>query len=175
MLATATPDGAPSARMVLLKQWDERGFVVFTNYESRKGAELAANPRAALLFYWDLLGRQVRIEGGVARTTAEESAAYVRTRPLGSQLSALASPQSQPVPNREALRSGWPSSRRATRVKSLPCPNGGVGFASCRTVTSSGSTGRTASTTVCSIGAMTPAAGGSSAWRPERVGLSDGG
>jgi pyridoxamine 5'-phosphate oxidase len=102
-LATATPDGAPSVRMVLLKQADHDGFVFYSNYKSRKGAELAANPRAALLFHWQLLGRQVRIEGPVQRTSREESVAYAQTRPRGSQLSALASPQSQPIPSREWL------------------------------------------------------------------------
>jgi pyridoxamine 5'-phosphate oxidase len=96
-LATATPDGVPSVRMVLLKSFDERGFTFFTNYSSRKAAELDANPRAALMFYWDPLGRAVRIEGPVKRTGADESADYVRTRARGSQLSALASPQSQVV------------------------------------------------------------------------------
>jgi pyridoxamine 5'-phosphate oxidase len=102
-LATATPDGAPSARMVLMKGFDERGFVFYTNYESRKGGELAANPRAALLFHWDALGRQVRIEGPVERTSREESEEYIRSRPRQSQLSALASPQSRPVESREWL------------------------------------------------------------------------
>ncbi|HEY5316337.1 MAG TPA: pyridoxamine 5'-phosphate oxidase, partial [Solirubrobacteraceae bacterium] len=102
-LATTSPEGAPSARMVLVKHYDERGFVFYTGYESRKGAELAANPRAALLFYWAQLGRQVRIEGDVERTTPADTAAYVRTRPRASQLSALASPQSQTVAGREAL------------------------------------------------------------------------
>ncbi len=102
-LATATPAGVPSVRMVLMKQFDERGFVFFTNYESRKAVDLAINPVAALLFHWDLLGRQVRIEGPVERTSVEESEAYVRSRPRGSQLSALASPQSQVVANRPAL------------------------------------------------------------------------
>jgi pyridoxamine 5'-phosphate oxidase len=102
-LATATPDGAPSVRMVLMKSFDERGFTFFTNYESRKGGELAANPRAALLFHWDPLGRQVRIEGPIQRVDPEESAEYIRTRPRGSQLSALASPQSRPVESREVL------------------------------------------------------------------------
>jgi pyridoxamine 5'-phosphate oxidase len=96
-VATATADGEPSVRMVLVKETGAGGFVFYTNYESRKGSELAANPRAALLFYWDPLGRQVRIEGPVERLTAAESAAYVRSRPQGSQLSALASPQSQVV------------------------------------------------------------------------------
>ena len=102
-LATASPEGIPSVRMVLVKGHDEGGFVFYTNYESRKAGELAVNPHAALLFHWDALGRQVRIEGRVARTSAEESATYVRTRPRRSQLSALASPQSRPVESRAAL------------------------------------------------------------------------
>ena len=102
-LATASADGAPSVRMVLVKRFDERGFVFYSNYESRKGRELDENARAALLFYWDPLGRQVRIEGQVEHTTADESADYVRSRPRGSQLSALASPQSQTIGSREAL------------------------------------------------------------------------
>jgi pyridoxamine 5'-phosphate oxidase len=102
-VATATPDGAPSLRMVLMKEFDERGFVFFTNYESRKGQELLANPQAALLFHWDTLGRQVRIEGPTERVGEEESADYVRSRPRGSQLSALASPQSRPVESRAEL------------------------------------------------------------------------
>ena len=102
-LATATADGAPSVRMVLAKAFDERGFVFYSNYASRKGQELNANPRGALMFYWDPLGRQVRIEGPVERTSAGESAAYARSRPRGSQLSALASPQSQAIDSRQAL------------------------------------------------------------------------
>ena len=102
-LATATPDGMPSVRMVLVKETGPRGFVFYSNYDSRKGRELAANPRGALLFYWDPLGRQVRIEGEVQRMDEEESAAYIRTRPGGSQLSALASPQSRPIPSRAWL------------------------------------------------------------------------
>ena len=102
-VATATSEGEPSLRMVLVKRFDESGFVFYSNYESRKGRELAANPRAALLFYWDLLGRQVRIEGQVQRTTPAESEAYVRSRGRGSQLSALASPQSRPVESRDVL------------------------------------------------------------------------
>jgi pyridoxamine 5'-phosphate oxidase len=103
VVATATPDGSPSARFVLVKQADRRGFVFYTNYESRKGHELAANPRAALLFHWELLGRQVRVEGPVQRTTREQSLAYAHSRPRGSQLSALASPQSRPIESREWL------------------------------------------------------------------------
>ncbi len=102
-VATATPDGAPSARMTLLKGLDERGFVFYTNYESRKGRELAANPRAALVFFWVLLERQVRVEGHVERATPEESDASCHSRPIGSQIGAAASPQSQPVSGRAAL------------------------------------------------------------------------
>jgi pyridoxamine 5'-phosphate oxidase len=103
VVATATSDGAPSARVVLLKGVDERGLVFFTNYSSRKGAELAGNPRAALLFYWHPLGRQVRIEGAVSRADRAESEAYAHSRPRQSQLSALASPQSEVVPDRAWL------------------------------------------------------------------------
>jgi pyridoxamine 5'-phosphate oxidase len=102
-LATSTAEGVPSVRMVLLKGYDERGFVFYTNYSSRKGRELEANPRAALLFYWDPLGRQVRIEGHTQRTSSQESASYARSRPRGSQLSALASPQSQVIESRSKL------------------------------------------------------------------------
>jgi pyridoxamine 5'-phosphate oxidase len=102
-VATATPDGAPSVRFVLVKQFDERGFVFFSNYASRKGTELRDNPRAALLFHWQALGRQVRIEGSVQRTTPEESLAYAHSRPRGSQLSALASPQSRVIESRQWL------------------------------------------------------------------------
>jgi pyridoxamine 5'-phosphate oxidase len=103
VLATATPAGAPSARMVLLKGFDQRGFVFYTNYFSRKGQEIAGNPRAAMLFHWTPLGRQVRIEGLVHRIDAAESDAYFRTRPPGSRLSAAASPQSRPVASRDVL------------------------------------------------------------------------
>jgi pyridoxamine 5'-phosphate oxidase len=102
-LATATPSGAPSARMVLMKGFDQRGFVFYTNYFSRKGQEIAQNPRAAMLFHWTPLGRQVRVEGVVHRIDAAESDAYFRTRPPGSRLSAAASPQSRPVASRDVL------------------------------------------------------------------------
>ena len=103
VLATATPDGAPSARVVLLKGVDERGFVFFTDYRSRKGAELEANARAALVFRWSELERQVRITGGTARTDKEESEEYYRSRPLGSRLGAWVSHQSRPFPSRDVL------------------------------------------------------------------------
>jgi pyridoxamine 5'-phosphate oxidase len=102
-LATASAEGVPSARMVLLRGVDQRGFVFYTNYESRKAAELAANPRAALVFWWGELQRQIRVEGPVERTSQQESAAYFRTRPLGSRLSAWASPQSRVIPGRAVL------------------------------------------------------------------------
>ena len=102
-LATATPEGAPSARMVLMKGFDERGITFFTNYASRKGDELEANPQAALVFHWPELGRQVRVEGAVSRVERAETEAYARTRERASQLSALASPQSRPVPDRAWL------------------------------------------------------------------------
>jgi pyridoxamine 5'-phosphate oxidase len=102
-LATATPDGRPSARMVLLKGWDARGFVFYTNYESRKGGELAANPWAALVFYWPELERQVRVEGSVAPLPPEESDAYFASRPPGSRLGAWASAQSRVIPKRAVL------------------------------------------------------------------------
>lgn len=102
-LATATPDGRPSARMVLLKGFDEHGFVWYTNYESRKGNELAANPHAALVFFWAELSRQVRIEGPVTSVAPEESDAYFHSRPRGSQIGAAASHQSQVLPSRELL------------------------------------------------------------------------
>jgi pyridoxamine 5'-phosphate oxidase len=102
-LATATREGLPSARMVLLKEVDERGFVFYTNYDSQKGRELAENPRAALVFYWHPLSRQVRVVGEVSRVTREESLAYFQQRPVGARVSALASRQSQVLPSREAL------------------------------------------------------------------------
>jgi pyridoxamine 5'-phosphate oxidase len=103
VLATAASSGAPSARMVLLKGFDQRGFVFYTNYFSRKGHEIAGNPRAAMLFHWAPLGRQVRIEGAVHRIDAAESDAYFKTRAVGSRLSAAASPQSRPVASRDVL------------------------------------------------------------------------
>ncbi|MEN3335711.1 MAG: pyridoxamine 5-phosphate oxidase [Blastocatellia bacterium] len=102
-LATAAPDAVPSARVVLLKDFDERGFVFYTNYDSQKGRELEVNPSAALCFYWPALDRQVRISGSVMKTTREESAGYFHTRPVDSQLGAWASSQSAVISSREVL------------------------------------------------------------------------
>src|SRR5689334_555268 len=106
-LATATRDGRPSARMVLLKGFDARGFVFYTNYESRKGGDLEQNPQAALVFFWVELERQVRVEGRVARATVEEPDAYFASRPVGSQLGAWASAQGR------VIADGGPLERRA--------------------------------------------------------------
>ena len=102
-LATATPDGIPSARVVLLKDVDERGFVFYSNYESQKGRELAANPRAALVFYWPGLERQVRVGGSVEQVGREETERYFRSRPFASRIGALASYQSEVLPDRTEL------------------------------------------------------------------------
>ena len=102
-LATATAEGVPSARIVLLKGFDPQGFVFYTNYQSRKGQELEQNPRAALVFWWAELERQVRIEGHIEKVAEDESDAYFHSRPVGSQLGAWASEQSQVIPTREVL------------------------------------------------------------------------
>ncbi len=127
-VATASADGAPSVRMVLVKETGKRGFVFFTNYGSRKGSELAANPRAALLFHWDQLGRQVRIEGRVERLSAEDSAAYVRSRGRGSQLSAMASAQSRPVSGRDELERRVAELAASYEGEELPVPDFWGGF-----------------------------------------------
>jgi len=102
-LATVSPEGIPSARMVLLKGLDENGFVFFTNYESRKGQQIAKNHRVALVFYWKELERQVRIEGFVLKTSGKESDDYFQSRPADSQVSAIISPQSAVIPDRQYL------------------------------------------------------------------------
>lgn len=102
-LATATPDGLPSARIVLLRDFNDRGFIFYTNYDSQKGVELAANPRAALVFYWTELSRQVRIAGHVSMVMPEESDAYWRTRPIGSRLGAMVARQSLVISGRHVL------------------------------------------------------------------------
>lgn len=121
-LATATPDGKPSARVVLLKGFDERGFVFYTNYEGRKGEELARNPRAALVFYWGELERQVRIEGRASRVPERESDAYYASRPRGSRLGAWASEQSRPVEGREVLESRLRALEREYEGREVPRP-----------------------------------------------------
>ncbi len=127
-LATAATDGRPSARMVLLKGADERGFGFYTNYESRKGDELAANPHAALLFHWQPLGRQVRVEGDVERIASEESESYFRTRPLASRLAACASPQSRQLPDRAELDRLDEEARARFPGEDVPLPPHWGGF-----------------------------------------------
>jgi pyridoxamine 5'-phosphate oxidase len=121
-LATATPDGRPSARMVLLKQVDHEGFVFFTNYYSAKAVQLDANPYAALVFYWATLERQVRVEGKVERTPAEESEAYFQTRPRESQIGAWASPQSSVIADREVLEQRARELAEYYRDREIECP-----------------------------------------------------
>jgi pyridoxamine 5'-phosphate oxidase len=127
-VATASAEGMPSVRMVLIKHFDEAGFVFYTHYESRKGQELTTNPRAALLFYWELLGRQVRIDGRVERTTLEQSVSQVRSRPRASQLSALASPQSHAIESRELLEQRVAQLAALHEGADLPLPNAWGGF-----------------------------------------------
>jgi pyridoxamine 5'-phosphate oxidase len=127
-LATATPDGAPSVRMVLLKGADEDGFVFFTGYGSRKGGELDANPRAALLFHWAPLRRQVRVEGAVERVGADESDAYFATRPRGAQLAAAASRQGRLLANRAQLDEAVAELAREYEGRDVPRPEHWGGY-----------------------------------------------
>jgi pyridoxamine 5'-phosphate oxidase len=122
-LATATADGVPSARMVLLKSFDERGFVFFTSYESRKGREMAENPRAALILYWNALRRQIRIEGTVERLDDTEADAYFATRPRGSQIAALASHQTSVIPDRHTLERAVDQVEAEYREGEVPRPD----------------------------------------------------
>ncbi|MEM8680178.1 MAG: pyridoxamine 5'-phosphate oxidase [Planctomycetota bacterium] len=126
-LATSTPEGMPSARIVLLKGLDERGFVFYTNYESRKGHELADNPMAALVFYWAPLERQVRVTGEVARISRAETEAYFQSRPRGSQLSACISNQSQPV-SRDQLEAEWQALESTHADQPIPVPENWGGY-----------------------------------------------
>jgi pyridoxamine 5'-phosphate oxidase len=121
-LATATSDGRPSARIVLLKGLDDEGFVFYTNYESRKGRELAENPHAALLFYWAELTRQIRVEGVISRVSVEESDAYFRSRGEMSRLGAWASRQSQVIPSRETLDERMQELIREYEGSDIPLP-----------------------------------------------------
>lgn len=128
-LATCSIEGRPSARIVLLKEVDERGFSFFTNYESRKGDDLAANPFAALTFWWPPLQRQIRIEGQVEKLSAAESEAYFQSRPKASQIGAWASPQSRPIGSREPLEQKVVElERQFSAEKTLPLPPFWGGF-----------------------------------------------
>jgi pyridoxamine 5'-phosphate oxidase len=127
-IATATADGAPSVRMVLLKDVDEHGFVFYTGYESRKGGELAVNPRAALLFYWDPFGRQIRVEGDVAKISAEQSERYFHSRPRGAQLAAAVSHQSATVRSRAELEGRYAELEDALAGRGVPLPPHWGGF-----------------------------------------------
>jgi len=127
-LATATPEGRPSARMVLLKQVDEEGFVFFTNYHSAKAALLESNPYAALVFYWNPLDRQVRVEGRVERTTVAESQEYFETRPRESQIGAWASPQSNVIAGREVLEQRAQELEEYYRDREIECPGHWGGY-----------------------------------------------
>lgn len=121
-LATASPDGSPSARMVLLHLADQRGFTFYTNYESAKGIDLAENPTAALVFYWPRLYRQVRVAGVVRRTTRREAQEYWTKRPVGNRIAAAASAQSRPLPSRKTLEEAvaWLEARYAEDGPPLP-------------------------------------------------------
>ena len=127
-LATATPDGRPSARIVLLKGADEHGFTFFTNRDSRKGRELDENPHAALLFHWQPPGRQVRLEGRVEGSSSAESEAYFRTRPLRSRLAAWASPQSRPLRDRAELERLYAEAAERFPAEDVPLPPRWGGF-----------------------------------------------
>jgi pyridoxamine-phosphate oxidase len=122
-LATATHDGRPSARIVLLKGFDNNGFIFYTNYLSRKGKEIAKNPLGSLLFFWGTLERQVRIEGTIEKISKEDSAGYFQTRPRDSQLGAVASPQSQEIANRDILEKKWQEAEAEYTDKDIPKPS----------------------------------------------------
>lgn len=127
-VATATPDGKPSARVLLLKQVDQDGFVFFTNYLSAKARELDINPRAALVFYWGPLERQVRVEGRVVRTSVEESREYFQTRPRESQIGAWASPQSEVIAGRHTLEERKSEYEKAYCDREVDCPEHWGGY-----------------------------------------------
>ena len=121
-LATCTKDGVPSARMMLLKGFDQRGFVFYTNYESRKASELTENPRAAMILHWAVLERQIRVEGDVEKLTVAESTAYFHSRPRGSQLGAWASAQSAPLESPEELKRRFREYERKYPKGEVPLP-----------------------------------------------------
>jgi pyridoxamine 5'-phosphate oxidase len=127
-LATTTPDGRPSARIVLLRGVDDRGFAFFTNYDSRKGRELDANPFAALVFFWHELERQVRVEGSVHRVSADESDYYFHSRPASSRIGAWASPQSEVIESRELLENRCRELEKGFEDGAIPRPSNWGGF-----------------------------------------------
>lgn len=127
-LATSAPDGKPSVRIVLLKSVEKSSLVFYTNYESRKGRELAKNPNAALMFYWDVLERQVRVEGAVTRTSQEESYEYFKTRPLMSRIGAWASQQSSVLRDREELEKRFRDFEKKFKGGEVPIPRSWGGF-----------------------------------------------
>lgn len=128
-LATASPDGLPSARIVLLKGFDQNGFVFYTNYESFKAMQLAENPKACLVFHWKELERQVRIMGVVAKVSAEESKEYFESRPIGSRIGAWTSPQSKVIPNREWLEEEFEKRKQEFSNGEVPLPPHWGGYA----------------------------------------------
>jgi pyridoxamine 5'-phosphate oxidase len=127
-LATATPDGRPSARIVLMKGFNNDGFSFYTNYLSRKGKEIAKNPLGALIFFWDSLERQVRIEGTIEKLSREQSERYFFSRPKGSQVGAVVSPQSQEIPDREGLEKKWQQLEAEYEDKDVPKPSHWGGY-----------------------------------------------
>jgi pyridoxamine 5'-phosphate oxidase len=127
-LATATPDGRPSARVVLLRGLDDRGFAFFTNFDSRKGRELDANPFAALVFFWHELERQVRVEGSVERVSDDESDSYFHSRPASSRIGAWASPQSEVINSRELLENRCRELEKGFEDGAIPRPSNWGGF-----------------------------------------------
>ena len=127
-LATSTPDGGPSVRMVLLKGHGPEGFDFYTNHDSRKGAELAANPRAALLFHWKSLCRQIRIEGSIARVSDAEADAYFATRSRDARIGAWASDQSRPLDSRETFERRFEEVKRRYEGQDVPRPTGWIGY-----------------------------------------------
>lgn len=122
MLATSTLDGVPSARMVLLKGYDQTGFTFFTNYQSRKSNELDSNPHAALVFHWNVLQRQIRIEGVVKRISTEDSASYFKTRPHGSRIAAWSSRQSEVLRSRQELERAYEAKLAEFADEEVPLP-----------------------------------------------------
>jgi pyridoxamine 5'-phosphate oxidase len=128
VLSTSTPDGRPSSRVVLLKGFDENGFVFYTNYDSRKAAEIAANPHAALLFYWTETGKQVRIEGTIKKVPAEVSDEYFASRPRASQIGAAASPQSNIVESRDYLEGRFAELEKEFEGREIKRPENWGGY-----------------------------------------------